>query len=318
MKNRIKTLSEFITEKRRRPDVNKKENLYDFIIRVTDDFDDGLEPWFISFRKKRTTTFINPFTEFETPAGYYCYPTTTKQWPDYLLNYLSKWHTGNFELRKWKGEEEFWQAMKLSFPYLPEWENLNIIEMVKVKENYLGEEILNHESSDGVYLKKLYKYVTEKNYKVYSQIIDELFDLLRIVVYHMPSEVHDEYDDYYEKVSELIEDVKAEYPFKRETLDALYEAIEEVWEPNRIWYFVDLFGELGGTESNPKDVARLKTKIFLDLNIKGFVDDLSEDDGGGYIHPNEPTQAVFFTKDVVDEIHSYDFKFNKQNLPSNL
>jgi hypothetical protein len=60
-----------VLEKRSNPELNiqDRHDILDFLSKKS-----YSDKWFVSFRKKLTTTFVNPFTEYITPAGYYTYP----------------------------------------------------------------------------------------------------------------------------------------------------------------------------------------------------------------------------------------------------
>jgi hypothetical protein len=71
---KIKSFENYIAEKRRNPDKNvqDKVSIVDIIQKIN--LEDNLKNWFLSFRDKLTTNFINYNTAYNTPAGYYSYP----------------------------------------------------------------------------------------------------------------------------------------------------------------------------------------------------------------------------------------------------
>ena len=73
----------------------------------------------------------------------------------------------------------------------------------------------------------------------------------------------------------------------------------------RLWYITMVFSDLFAKVWNSNNDAAAWAHLFRKLGVSGAVDL-----GRGIIHPNEPTQAVFFTKDAVTDIQRVRTEFH--------
>jgi hypothetical protein len=275
---------EYLTEKRRNPEVNRDINIIEFIKNTIGN--DSLDNWFISFRQKDTVTFVNPFTEYNTPAGYYAYPFNKEDYNELLSKYDESSDNSSVKTK-----------IKDIYPFFPR--GSNIIHLFKIKqEKVKSGKILTRNSKAFKHIKEFYKICKTKKI-LKDNLPQAAFDLLEVVV-------NQEKD--YNKVSELIENIKPNDYEMDQMWSKLKLVIKKQKKVSMLWFFINNYVDLVKTGG-----AQLKTKIYLDLGIEGFID-RGED---WFIHPNEPEQAIFFTRDVIENLYSYDiidFVGNINNL----
>jgi hypothetical protein len=285
---RLKSFQNYLTEKRRNPEVNRDINIVEFIKNTIGN--DSLDNWFISFRRKNTVTFINPFTGYNTPAGYYAYPFNKE---DY--NRITAGFTNSTPNEKIK------ERLERFYPFIPNMSN--VIHLFKIKENKIQKgKILTHDSEVLKHIEKFYK-ICKSNKKLKNNLPQDAFDLLFNYIKAMKSNNKSERKESFKKMKTNLNSLtySRKYSAKWNELSHTIMRNTKNYQPTveTLWFFVNNYVDLALREDKS---IQFKTKIYLDLDIEGFIDK-GED---WFIHPNEPEQAVFFKKDVIDKFKSYD------------
>jgi hypothetical protein len=279
---RIKSFQDYLTEKRRNPEINRKINFIEFIKNTIGN--DSLDNWFISFREEDTVTFINPFTGYNTPAGYYAYPLSKKDYDLITKNLTHK--SSNDEIKK---------RLEKVYPFVPD--KSNTIHLFKIKQNKIKQnKILTENSNAFNHIKEFYD-VCKSNKKLKNNLPDDAFELLYNYINENISEVFFNLDS-------LVSDINVISKVPEEKWEKLEDALNNDSYTKILWFFVNNYVDLALLALGKSNGPQLKTKIYLDLGVEGFIDE-GED---WFIHPNEPEQAIFFTRDVIDGLYSYDNK----------
>jgi hypothetical protein len=228
------------------------------------------------FAKKKTVTFTNPFTAYDTPAGYYCYPLDaikhgSKTIYQELLD-LSKKYDKDFDIHS------------RVFPYGPG----NIIQIIKVKSNA---NILSWNTSFKdvkYYLNKLYKHLESNN----ITNDENVFSFIEYAInYYNDSENKDNLRSIINSNNFIELDKK----YKRQLFDIIH--YDGELAGNAVWFFV-----LASLNAINKDDPKKITNTFVKLGIDGFRD---SENKKWFIHPNEELQAVLFKKSIIEESYSY-------------
>lgn len=325
MKNKLVTFSQFVNEKRRNPEFNKKENFIEFLQRV---IGDDPTNWYISFRNEDNVTFTNPFTKYATPAGYYAYPlyvhshhkeslyqTLINAWK--RLNDPSLEYEESLDLEN--NLEHFYIYIADIMPYISP--DPKVVHLLKTNEEsvILTERTPYREIKK--YLDKLLSIVKEFD----NEIRDSFYKLYTLLFYGYEG-FNKEYKNFLEEEDlDEFDDVDEAFDMLFNVLDKNIKMIEDVSEERKNI----IYGILEDYEKNPKfkhknyvgvlfnlvialsimkkgkTAPRLSTNLFKKLGIDGFVDTLHS---FNYIHSAEEQQAVFFTRKVIDELESKDLK----------